>query len=81
MEIQKMLEDMNTAIDAIYQQPEEVLRILGQDYALQLINKLSVSPELEAELKECKLMKLIESGTKYVTGQIIVEEQEESTNE
>ena len=81
MEIQKMLETTDMAIKAICEEPEEVLRILGPDKALQLIKKLSVSPELEAELNECKLMKLIESGTKFVTGQIIVEEQEEATNE
>lgn len=81
MEIQKMLETTDMAIKAICEEPEEVLRILGPDKALQLIKKLSVSPELEAELKECKLMKLIESGTKYVTGQIIIDEEEEADHE
>ena len=72
MEIQKMLETTDMAIKAICEDPEGVLRILGPDKALQLLKKLSVSPELEAQLKDCKLMKLIESGAKYVTGQIVV---------
>lgn len=67
MEIQKLIESTDTAIKAIYEDPEGVLRALG----LQLLKKLSVSPELEAQLKDCKLMKLIESGAKYITGQII----------
>ena len=75
MEIQKLLEATDMAIKAICEEPEEVLRILGQDKALQLIKKLSVSPELEAELKECKLMKLIESGVKYTTGHIPTKEE------
>ena len=72
MEIQKLIESTDTAIKAIFEDPEGVLRILGPDKALQLLKKLSVSPEIEAELKDCKLMKLIESGAKYVTGQIVV---------
>ncbi len=72
MEIQKLIEATDTAIKAIYEDPEGVLRTLGPDKAMQLIKKLSVSPEIEAELKDCKLMKLIESGAKYVTGQIVV---------
>lgn len=72
MEIQKQIESTDTAIKAIIEAPEDVLRILGPDKALQLLKKLSVSPELEAQLKDCKLMKLIESGAKYVTGQIVV---------
>lgn len=71
MDIQKLIESTDTAIKAIIEAPEDVLRILGPDKALQLLKKLSVSPKIEAELKDCKLMKLIESGTKYVTGQII----------
>ena len=74
MEIQKLLETTDMAIKTIYEQPEEVLRILGPGKALQVIKKLSVSTEMEAELKECKLMKLIESGAKYVTGQICLKE-------
>ena len=72
MEIQKLIESTDTAIKAISEDPEGVLRILGPDKALELLKKLSVSPELEAQLKDCKLMKLIESGAKYVTGQIVV---------
>lgn len=72
MDIQKIIESTDTAIKAIIEAPEDVLRILGPDKAMQLIKKLSVSPEIEAELKDCKLMKLIESGAKYVTGQIVV---------
>lgn len=71
MEIQKLIESTDLAIKTISEDPEGVLRILGPDKALQLLKKLSVSPELEAQLKDCKLMKLIESGAKYVTGQII----------
>lgn len=70
MEIQKLLETTDLALKTIFEQPEEVLRILGPDQALQVIKKLSVSPEIEAKLRESKLMKLIESGTKFVTGQI-----------
>ena len=76
MDIQKLLKTTDLALKTIFEQPEEVLRILGPDQALQVIKKLSVSPEIEAELKECKLMKLIESGAKYVTGQICVEDAE-----
>lgn len=72
MDIQKLIESTDTAIKAIIEAPEDVLRISGPDKAMQLIKKLSVSPEIEAELKDCKLMKLIESGAKYVTGQIVV---------
>ena len=72
MEIQKLIESTDLAIKTIFEDPEGVLRILGPDKALQLLKKLSVSPEIEAELKDCKLMKLIESGAKYVTGQIVV---------
>lgn len=72
MEIQKLIESTDTAIKTIFEDPEGVLRILGPDKALQLLKKLSVSPELEAQLKDCKLMKLIESGAKYVTGQVVV---------
>lgn len=72
MEIQKLIESTDTAIKTIFEDPEGVLRTLGPDKALQLLKKLSVSPEIEAELKDCKLMKLIESGAKYVTGQIVV---------
>lgn len=71
MEIQKLIESTDLTIKTISEDPEGVLRILGPDKALQLLKKLSVSPELEAQLKDCKLMKLIESGAKYVTGQII----------
>lgn len=71
MEIQKLIESTDTAIKAIFEDPEGVLRMLGTDKALQLLKKLSVSPDLEAQFKDCKLMKLIESGAKYVTGQII----------
>lgn len=71
MEIQKLIESTDLAIKTISEDPEGVLRILGPDKALQLLKKLSVSPELEAQLKDCKLMKLIESGAKYITGQII----------
>ena len=67
-----MIESTDTAIKTIFEDPEGVLRTLGPDKALQLLKKLSVSPEIEAELKDCKLMKLIESGAKYVTGQIVV---------
>ena len=72
MEIQKLIESTDTAIKTIFEDPEGVLRTLGSDKALELLKKLSVSPEIEAELKDCKLMKLIESGAKYVTGQIVV---------
>lgn len=81
MESQKLIETTDMAIKTIFEEPEEVLRILGPEKALQMIKKLSVSPELEAELKECQLMKLIESGAKYVTGQIIIPAKEEAGNE
>ena len=38
----------------------ETVKPVGTEKALQMIKKLSVSPELEAELKECQLMKLID---------------------
>lgn len=75
MEIQKLIEATDTAIKAIYEDPEGVLRALGPDKALQLLKKLSVSPELEAQFKDCKLMKLIESGVKYTTGHIPTKEE------
>ena len=72
MDIQKLIESTDMAIKTIFEDPEGVLRILGPDKSLQLLKKLSISPELEAQFKDCKLLKLIESGAKYVTGQIVV---------
>ncbi len=63
-----MLEAPETAFDAVFEQPEEVLRILGVKKSLQLVQALSVSPEMEALLKESKLVGMINSGSKFVTG-------------
>ena len=67
--------EFELSISDIIENPEAVLRILGRDGAAQLISKLSAaSPEAEAILKDCALTKMIESGSKIVTGRIILDD-------
>ena len=73
-------EKIEIVMDKIINHPEDVLRELGTDNALALVKRLAQSsPTAEAALKNCQLVKLIESGVKFVTGKIIKEE--EQTNE
>lgn len=59
------------ALDDILNHPEAVLCELGTDDALALVKRLAQSsPAAEAALKDCQLVKLIESGAKFVTGTI-----------
>lgn len=70
-------EKIEIVLDDVLNHPEEVLRELGTDDALALVKRLSQSsPTAEAALKDCQLVKLIESGVKFVTGKIIKEEEQ-----
>ena len=63
-------------MDEILNHPKTVLQELGADEALALVKRLSqCSPAAEKALKNCELVKLIESGTKFVTVKIITEEE------
>lgn len=74
------IEKIEIIMDEILNRPEDVLRELGTDDALSLVKRLAQSsPTAEAALKDCQLVKMIESGTKFVTGKIITEE--DPTNE
>ena len=73
-------EKIEIVLDDVLNHPEEVLRELGTDDVLALVKRLAQSsPAAEATLKDCQLVKMIESGTKFVTGKIITEE--DPTNE
>lgn len=63
----------------ILDHPEDVLYELGTDDALALVKRLAATdPATEAVLKDCQLVKLIESGFKFATGKIITEEESEN---
>ena len=66
--------DFEIVMDKILNHPEDVLRELGRDGALQLIRKLSATPTAAKVLEDCELMKMIESGRKIITGKILQEE-------
>ena len=70
-------EKIEIVLDDVLNHPEEILRELGTDDALALVKRLAQSsPAAEAALKDCQLVKLIESGVKFVTGKIIKEEEQ-----
>lgn len=66
---------MNTSetLERVLHNPEAVLQELGTAGALDVLSKLAEDPEVAAVLKDCELVKMIESGKKYVTGTIIKE--------
>ena len=58
-------------LSLILDHPEAALEEYGKEGSLDLIRELSEYPDAAAALKECELVKLIESGKKYVRGAII----------
>lgn len=60
-------------LEAVLDHPEAVLQKLGTDGAITLLHSLSEDPAVEAVIKDSELVKMIESGKKYVIGTIETE--------
>lgn len=60
-------------LEAVLNHPDAVLQELGTDGAICLLRNLAEDPAVKAVLENCELVKMIESGKKYVTGTIVKE--------